>query len=93
MVGAFLIQFMVQGAWGVIPAHITELSPASVRGFMPGFAYQCGVLIAGSAATLQALLAQTFGLSRAMALFALAVFLGCALIVAIGREKKGEAFH
>ena len=93
MVGAFLIQFMVQGAWGVIPAHITELSPASVRGFMPGFAYQCGVLIAGSAATLEALLAQTLGLSKAMALFALAVFLGCALIVAIGREKKGKAFH
>lgn len=93
MVGAFLMQFMVQGAWGVIPAHITELSPPSVRGFMPGFAYQCGVLIAGTAATLEALLAQTLGLSKAMALFALAVFLGCALIVAIGREKKGEAFH
>ena len=46
--GAFLMQFMVQGAWGVIPAHITELSPDSVRGFLPGFAYQCGVLIAGS---------------------------------------------
>jgi hypothetical protein len=60
---------------------------------MPGFAYQCGVLIAGSAATLEALLAQTLGLSKAMALFALAVFLGCALIVAIGREKKGKAFH
>jgi SHS family lactate transporter-like MFS transporter len=67
MMGAFLMQFMVQGAWGVIPAHITELSPASVRGFMPGFAYQCGVLIAGSAATLEALLAQTLGLSKAMA--------------------------
>ena len=40
--GGFLIQFMVQGAWGVIPAHITELSPDSVRGFLPGFAYQCG---------------------------------------------------
>src|SRR2546423_11227616 len=40
VVGAFGMQFMVQGAWGVIPAHITELSPDSVRGFLPGFAYQ-----------------------------------------------------
>ncbi len=46
VIGAFLMQFMVQGAWGVIPAHITELSPDNVRGFLPGFAYQCGVLIA-----------------------------------------------
>src|SRR5918911_3977780 len=52
--GAFLMQFMVQGAWGVIPAHITELSPDSVRGFLPGFAYQCGVLIAGSVAYIDA---------------------------------------
>src|SRR5437588_6417794 len=44
VVGAFLLQFMVQGAWGIIPAHLSELSPDSVRGFMPGFAYQCGVL-------------------------------------------------
>src|SRR6266576_5501324 len=46
--GGFLMQFMVQGAWGVIPAHLSELSPDSVRGFLPGFAYQCGVLLAGS---------------------------------------------
>jgi SHS family lactate transporter-like MFS transporter len=45
IVGAFLMQFMVQGAWGIIPAHLTELSPDSVRGFLPGFAYQCGVLL------------------------------------------------
>ena len=44
VVGAFVMQFMVQGAWGVIPAHINELAPDSVRGFLPGFAYQCGVL-------------------------------------------------
>src|SRR5581483_5085511 len=50
ILGAFLIQFMVQGAWGIIPAHLAELSPDSVRGFMPGFAYQCGVLLAGSVA-------------------------------------------
>ena len=52
------MQFMVQGAWGVIPAHITELSPDSVRGFLPGFAYQCGVLFAGSVAYVEAVFAQ-----------------------------------
>jgi MFS family permease len=57
VIGAFAMQFMVQGAWGVIPAHITELSPDSVRGFLPGFAYQCGVLIASSVAFLEATLA------------------------------------
>jgi SHS family lactate transporter-like MFS transporter len=46
ILGAFAMQFLVQGAWGVIPAHITELSPDGVRGSLPGFAYQCGVLIA-----------------------------------------------
>jgi MFS family permease len=58
IVGAFLMQFMVQGAWGIIPAHLTELSPDSVRGFLPGFAYQCGVLLAGSVAYIEALFAE-----------------------------------
>jgi len=49
--GAFLMQFMVQGAWGVIPAHLSELSPDAVRGFLPGFSYQCGVLISSSIVT------------------------------------------
>ncbi|HSV33671.1 MAG TPA: MFS transporter, partial [Pyrinomonadaceae bacterium] len=43
LAGGFVMQFMVQGAWGIIPAHLTELSPDSVRGFLPGFSYQCGV--------------------------------------------------
>src|SRR5213593_1288151 len=46
VLGAFAMQFFVQGAWGVIPAHINELAPDGVRGFLPGFAYQCGVAIA-----------------------------------------------
>ncbi len=56
-VGAILMQFMVQGAWGVIPAHISELSPDNVRGFLPGFAYQCGNLVAASIAWVQSTLA------------------------------------
>src|SRR5437879_1762731 len=53
VVGAFVMQFMVQGAWGVVPAHITELSPDGVRGFLPGFAYQFGVLFGSSLAWTQ----------------------------------------
>jgi SHS family lactate transporter-like MFS transporter len=90
--GAFLMQFMVQGAWGVIPAHITELSPDSVRGFLPGFAYQCGVLIAGTIAYIEAVLAARTSYSRAMALTALIVFSVAAVITALGRERRGITF-
>jgi SHS family lactate transporter-like MFS transporter len=64
-VGAVLMQFMVQGAWGVVPAHITELSPDNVRGFLPGFAYQCGALIAGTAPYIQETVAQGVGIAKA----------------------------
>src|SRR5713226_1682858 len=80
VMGAFLMQFMVQGAWGVIPAHITELSPDSVRGFLPGFAYQCGVLIAGTVAYLEALFAKHMSYSVAMAGTAATVFVICAVV-------------
>jgi MFS transporter, SHS family, lactate transporter len=90
--GAFLLQFMVQGAWGIIPAHLSELSPDSVRGFLPGFAYQCGVLLAGSVAYIEALLKERMSFSTAMALTALTVFSGAIVMVAIGREKRGIHF-
>jgi MFS transporter, SHS family, lactate transporter len=92
VVGAFLIQFMVQGAWGIIPAHLSELSPDSVRGFLPGFAYQCGVLLAGSVAYIEATLAEHTSYANAMALTALTVFTLAAIVVALGREKKGIQF-
>ena len=92
VVGAFLIQFMVQGAWGIIPAHLSELSPDSVRGFLPGFAYQCGVLLAGSVAYIEAALAEHTSYANAMALTALVVFTLAVVAVAVGREKKGIQF-
>ena len=92
LAGAFLLQFMVQGAWGVIPAHITELSPDSVRGFLPGFAYQCGVLIAGTVAYIEAVFAARTTYSRAMALVALIVFTIAALVAGLGRERRGITF-
>src|SRR5204863_3666254 len=57
-VGGFLMQFMVQGAWGVIPAHLNELSPAAVRGTFPGLAYQLGNLLASWNAVIQARLVE-----------------------------------
>ena len=92
VLGAFLMQFMVQGAWGVIPAHITELSPNSVRGFLPGFAYQCGVLLAGSVAYLEAVFAQRFNYAAAMALTAFTVFAGGIIVIAVGKERRGIEF-
>jgi SHS family lactate transporter-like MFS transporter len=92
IVGAFLIQFMVQGAWGIIPAHLSELSPDSVRGFLPGFAYQCGVLLAGSVGYIEAILAQRTSYANAMALTAFVVFTLAAVVVAVGREKRGIEF-
>src|SRR5438552_256761 len=92
IVGAFVMQFMVQGAWGIIPAHLSELSPDSVRGFLPGFAYQCGVLLAGSVAYIEALFAERMSYATAMSLTAVTVFAGAALVIALGREKPGIHF-
>jgi MFS transporter, SHS family, lactate transporter len=91
-VGAFLMQFMVQGAWGVIPAHITELAPDSVRGFLPGFAYQCGVLVAGSVVYIEAVFAARFSYTWAMACTAATVFVGGAIIAAVGPERRGVVY-
>ena len=90
--GAFLIQFMVQGAWGVIPAHITELSPDSVRGFLPGFAYQCGALLAGSVAYIEAIFARHLSYATAMALTAVTVFAIGVIVIGLGPERRGATF-
>jgi len=90
--GAFLMQFMVQGAWGVIPVHITELTPDSVRGFLPGFAYQCGVLIAGSVVVIETALAAHMSWAKAMAVSAVTVFALAALVAGFGHERHRVAF-
>src|ERR1041385_486434 len=90
--GAFLMQFMVQGAWGVIPAHITELAPDAVRGFLPGFAYQCGVAMAGTVAVIEAVFARQMSYAWAMSLTAVTVFALAAVVTGLGREKRGIVF-
>jgi SHS family lactate transporter-like MFS transporter len=93
-VGAFLMQVMVQGAWGVIPVHLNELSPAEARGTFPGFTYQLGNLIASVNATLQANIAVRYGgsYSLALALVAGIVAIVIAILTAFGVEAKGVSF-
>jgi SHS family lactate transporter-like MFS transporter len=92
LVGAFLMQFMVQGTWGVIPAHINELSPDRLRGFFPGFAYQIGVLFAASSAYIEARMSHQFGYARAMGGFAAVVLIVGAIVIALGPEAHRVAF-
>jgi SHS family lactate transporter-like MFS transporter len=90
--GAFLMQFMVQGAWGVIPAHLSELSPDSVRGFLPGFGYQCGALVGGTLPYVQAVLAKHATYAVAMAATSCTVFLLCAVVTSFSHERRGAKF-
>lgn len=90
--GAFLMQFMVQGAWGVIPAHLTELSPDSVRGLLPGFAYQTAGIFASAVVYIEAAYAQKTSYASAMALTAASVFILASVMAAVGRERRGQTF-
>jgi MFS transporter, SHS family, lactate transporter len=92
IVGAFLMQFMVQGAWGVIPAHLAELSPDSVRALLPGFAYQSAGVIASSVVYIEAVYAQKTSYATAMALTAISVFALASIMAAVGRERRGQTF-
>jgi SHS family lactate transporter-like MFS transporter len=93
-VGAFLVQFTVQGAWGIIPVHLNELSPDTARGTFPGFVYQLGNLLASVNATLQAGLAVHFGgnYGLALAIVAGTVAIIIAGLTAVGTEAKGVVF-
>jgi MFS transporter, SHS family, lactate transporter len=90
--GGFVMQFMIQGAWGVIPAHLNELSPPAVRGTFPGFAYQLGNLLSSRNVVIQAKLAeQRYGgmFAPVLAWTVLIVATLVAVVTGSGREKKG----
>src|SRR5437016_14388593 len=97
--GGFLMQFMVQGAWGVVPVHLNELSPPAFRGTFPGLAYQLGNFAAAYAAQQQAWLAEHFRSANGQPNYALTMALGEALVflviiflATIGREERGKEF-
>ncbi len=91
--GGFAMQFMIQGAWGIVPAHLNELSPAAVRAILPGFAYQLGNLVMSQITPVQASLAEARGNDYATVL-SWTVALGAvvlALVALAGREAKDAA--
>jgi SHS family lactate transporter-like MFS transporter len=92
--GAFLIQIAVQGAWGVVPAHLNELSPPEARGAFPGFVYQIGNLIAAANANIQASIAESHGNDYAFALAITIAVVAVALSVVtwFGPERTGVEF-
>ena len=89
--GSFLMQFVVQGAWGVIPAHLTELSPAEIRGFYPGVTYQLGNCLAAFNLPIQEHFASTHSYTFALSVTLIPVFIAVAVLAALGKEARGHA--
>ena len=88
------MQFMVQGAWGVVPAYLTELSPAPVRATAPGLAYQLGGLITSWNGKGQALAAERLGSYRTvLAVTVIVVALALAILASMGREARGREMN
>lgn len=90
--GAFLMQVVVQGAWGVIPAHLTEMSPDAIRGFYPGVTYQLGNLLAAFNLPIQERLADSHGYPFALAATIGPVLVAVALLTMVGRDATGIRF-
>jgi MFS transporter, SHS family, lactate transporter len=90
--GSFLMQLVVQGAWGVIPAHLTEMSPDAIRGFYPGVSYQMGNLLAAFNLPIQERLAASHGYPFALAATIVPVLIAVAFLTLIGKEAKGIRF-
>lgn len=90
--GSFLMQTGVQGAFGVIPAHLNELSPDALRGLFPGFVYQLGVLVSSPAVAIEYALRNKYGYEWALTTFEGAVIVSLIAIFAVGPEKLGKNF-
>jgi MFS transporter, SHS family, lactate transporter len=87
--GSFLMQFLVQGAWGVVPAHLTEMSPPQIRGFYPGVTYQLGNCIAAFNLPIQQSLAAHHSYTFSLTVTLIPVFVILALLAAVGKEARG----
>jgi SHS family lactate transporter-like MFS transporter len=90
-IGAAMMQFMVQGAWGVVPAYLTELTPAPIRATAPGLAYQLGGLVTSWNAKAQALAAERWGnYSHVLAITVVIVAVSLSVLASLGHEVKGR---
>lgn len=102
MAAAFFEQFCVQGAWGVVPVHLMELSPGSIRTFTVGVAYQLGNLASSASSTIESTIGQRFPLDNGKEGSydygkVICIFMGCVfgyliLITLVGPEKLGQEF-
>lgn len=90
--GSFLMQLFVQGAWGVIPAHLTEMSPDAIRGLYPGVTYQLGNLLAAFNLPIQERLAESHGYPFALAATIVPVLIAVAVLTLIGKDATGIRF-
>jgi MFS transporter, SHS family, lactate transporter len=90
--GACVMQAGVQGTWGIIPAHLNELAPDSVRGLMPGLAYQLGILLAAGTNSFEYALRDRLGYGWALTTFEAMTVLSLMLVVGLGSESKGKSF-
>ncbi len=90
--GSILMQFGVQGTFGVIPAHLNELSPDAVRSLFPGFVYQLGVLAGSPSVGVEYALRDHFGYRWALTLFECCVIVALFFIFAFGPERRGRNF-
>ena len=92
VLGSFLMQIMVQGAWGVIPAHLTEMSPDAIRGFYPGVTYQLGNLLAALNLPIQQTIAESHGYTSALVWTVVPGLVAVVVLTLIGKEAKGIRF-
>ena len=91
-IGAFLIQVGVQGAWGIIPAHLNEIAPDRARGLVPGLAYQMGILFAAPTNSVEYYLRDHVGYRWALASFEITTMILLGIVVLLGHEEKGKEF-
>ena len=90
--GAFLMQVGVQGAWGIIPAHLSELSADTTRGLVPGLAYQLGIVLAARTPVAEYGLRNRVGYNWAMAGFEIVTIIVLGIAVGLGPERRGRSF-
>jgi SHS family lactate transporter-like MFS transporter len=91
-IGAILMQVGVQGAWGIIPVHLSELSHDAARGLMPGLAYQLGILIASPTNSIEFGLRNLVGYQWALAGFEIVTILVLIVTLSLGTEQHGRSF-
>lgn len=102
--GAFFLQFFIQGAWGIVPVHLSELAPPSFRSFVVGLAYQLGNLTSAASSTIESTLGERFPMvspsgkhiydyAKVMAIFVGCVFVYVVFITFIGPERRNMSFE